>query len=367
MGTIVERRRRDGTVGYLAQIVVQREGETIRENKTFERKPAANNWIKRREGELRKPGAVAATAEQDPTLRKVIDRYVKESVRKLGRTKAQALEKIKTFEIADKKCSAIGSDDIVTFVSDLVAGGREPSTAGNYLSHLSTIFTIARPAWKYPLSRQAMDDAIVACRRLGLIGKSNQRARRPTLDELDGLMAYFAERERRDGTVPMTKLIAFGIFSTRRESEITRLKWKFYEPEVPRVMVEDMKDPGQKVGNNVWTELDAIAKAVIESMPKKDGEERIFPFHPDVVSRLFTDACKFLEINDLVFHDLRHDGVSRLFELGKTIPQVASFSGHKSWSSLQRYTHLRHTGDKYAGWKWLTTLGLIEPPPADPQ
>jgi hypothetical protein len=54
----------------------------------------------------------------------------------------------------------------------------------------------------------------------------------------------------------------------------------------------------------------------------------------------------------LHFHDLRRDGVSRLFEMGKGIPQAASVSGHRSWQNLKRYTHLRHTGDKYADWKW---------------
>jgi integrase len=55
----------------------------------------------------------------------------------------------------------------------------------------------------------------------------------------------------------------------------------------------------------------------------------------------------------LHFHDLRHEGISRLFEMGRSIPQVAAVSGHRSWQSLQRYSHIRQTGDKYAGWKWL--------------
>jgi len=49
---------------------------------------------------------------------------------------------------------------------------------------------------------------------------------------------------------------------------------------------------------------------------------------------------------------MRHEGISRLFEMGWTIPQVASVSGHQSWQSLKRYSHLRHNGDKYAGWRW---------------
>jgi integrase len=63
-----------------------------------------------------------------------------------------------------------------------------------------------------------------------------------------------------------------------------------------------------------------------------------------------------LGIEDLRFHDLRHEGVTRLFETGLTIPQVAAVSGHRSWSSLQRYTHIKQTGDKYVDWEWLDRL-----------
>lgn len=44
--------------------------------------------------------------------------------------------------------------------------------------------------------------------------------------------------------------------------------------------------------------------------------------------------------------------MSRLFELGWSIPQVACVSGHRSWQSLKRYTHIRQRGDKYAKWAW---------------
>src|SRR5262245_47127893 len=84
-------------------------------------------------------------------------------------------------------------------------------------------------------------------------------------------------------------------------------------------------------------------------------DDRIFPFTTDAISAAWTRACQFLGIEDLHFHDLRHDGVSRLFEMGKTIPQAASVSGHRSWSSLKRYAHLRQTGDKYVNWKWSIT------------
>ena len=44
---------------------------------------------------------------------------------------------------------------------------------------------------------------------------------------------------------------------------------------------------------------------------------------------------------DLNFHDLRHEAVSRLFEKGFNLIEVAAVSGHKELRMLARYTHLR--------------------------
>ena len=112
-----------------------------------------------------------------------------------------------------------------------------------------------------------------------------------------------------------------------------------------------MKDPQNKEQNNVLCELTPEALQIINSMPRL--ESAIFPFSADAISSAFTKACKILGIEDLHFHDLRHEGISRLFEMGLTIPQVAAISGHRSWSSLKRYTHIRKSGDKYADWHWL--------------
>lgn len=49
-----------------------------------------------------------------------------------------------------------------------------------------------------------------------------------------------------------------------------------------------------------------------------------------------------LGIEDLHFHDLRHEACSRLFELGTLdIMEIAAISGHKSLAMLKRYTHLK--------------------------
>lgn len=351
MGTIVSRKRKDGTTGYSAQILVKRKGQIVhRETQTFDRKQAAQAWLKKREAELATPGAIERVKAEDPTLREVIDRYLTEAKRALGRTKLQVLRTTKTHAIADMACSQITSADIVAFASELQC---KPQTRANYLSHLSAIFAVARPAWGYPLDHQAVKDAIVVAKRLGVTGRSKERDRRPTLDELDKLMRHYADRQLRRPTMnPMTKLIAFAIFSTRRMEEITRIRWS--DLQNGRVMVRDMKSPGEKVGNDVWVDLVPEAEAIIRSMPKAADE--IFPYGCEAISASFTRACAFLGIEDLHFHDLRHDGVSRLFELGWNIPHVAAVSGHRSWSSLKRYTHIRQTGDKYQDWPWLAEV-----------
>ena len=154
----------------------------------------------------------------------------------------------------------------------------------------------------------------------------------------------------------MQLIIAFAIFSTRRQEEITRLKFSDYQPDLHRVLVRDMKNPGQKIGNDVWCDLTPEAERIILLAPRFPGEDRIFPYSTDAISSAFTRACPILGIEDLHFHDLRHEGVSRLFEMGETIPHVAGHSGHRSWSSLKRYTQIRQRGDKFAGWRWLEIL-----------
>lgn len=352
MGTILKRPRADGTVAYLAKISIMRSGKVHRESRTFDREKAAETWLEKRERELAKPGAIDAAQIASPTVGDAIDRYLATSRRGIGRTKSQVLDTLKGMDIANMRCADVRSEHIVELAEDL-SKGRQPQTVGNYLSHLQAVFSVAKPAWGLDLDPQAMAGASKVCRRLGLTSKSKARDRRPTLTELDKLMVHFGTVEgRRAGTTPMQKIVAFAIFSTRRQEEITRIAWTDLEP--GRVMVRDMKHPGDKIGNDQWCDLVPEAERVVTSMPRLTPE--IFPVSTDAISAAFTRACQLLGIDDLHFHDLRHDGVSRLFEMGWNIPHVAAVSGHRSWQSLKRYTHLRQSGDKYAGWKWLETL-----------
>ena len=93
----------------------------------------------------------------------------------------------------------------------------------------------------------------------------------------------------------MQAIIAFAIFSTRREDEITRILWDDLEEANSRIVVRDMKNPGEKVGNDVWCDLTPEALRIIKAQPRTD--ERIFPCSTDAVCAAFTRACCTVGIN----------------------------------------------------------------------
>ncbi len=115
-----------------------------------------------------------------------------------------------------------------------------------------------------------------------------------------------------------------------------------------------MKNPGEKGGIDTSVELPDPCCAIIDAMPGK--KDRIFPYNGDTVIRRFSDGCKVLDIEDLHFHDLGHEGTSRLAEVRRTVPQLAAVTGHKSWKSLERYAHVRQCVDKFKGWRWIDNV-----------
>ena len=67
----------------------------------------------------------------------------------------------------------------------------------------------------------------------------------------------------------------------------------------------------------------------------------VFPISRVALRGLWLRACRREGIEDLRFHDLRHETTSRLFEKGLNVMEVAAITGHKDLRMLQRYTYLR--------------------------
>ena len=70
-------------------------------------------------------------------------------------------------------------------------------------------------------------------------------------------------------------------------------------------------------------------------------ESTIFDYKPRGLSGEFLKLCRRKGIENLHFHDLRHDATSRFFEKGLNPVEVATITGHKDTKMLMRYTHLR--------------------------
>jgi integrase len=70
-------------------------------------------------------------------------------------------------------------------------------------------------------------------------------------------------------------------------------------------------------------------------------EPTVFDYQPRGLSGEFLKLCRRKEIENLHFHDLRHEATSRLFEKGLNPVEVATITGHKDTRMLMRYKHLR--------------------------
>ena len=174
--------------------------------------------------------------------------------------------------------------------------------------------------------------------KIGYHMAANERTRRPTADELERLVAY-AQVERQNQVIPMHKIIQFAVATTMRREEISRLRWSDINALTRTILIRNRKDPQNKIGNDQEVPLLPDAWAIVQSMPRTN--ECIFPFLHTSISAAFDRACRSLGIEDLHLHDLRHEGTSRLFEMGYDIPEVAIFTGHKNWKNLKRYTQIK--------------------------
>lgn len=77
----------------------------------------------------------------------------------------------------------------------------------------------------------------------------------------------------------------------------------------------------------------------VDRVESSDG--LLFPTRADSITQAFSRAVKRIAGQEsLRFHDTRHERISRLYEQGYTVVEVARISGHKTLTQLDRYTHL---------------------------
>ncbi|HEX5776115.1 MAG TPA: site-specific integrase, partial [Caulobacteraceae bacterium] len=269
---------------------------------------------------------------------------MKEVGRAPGRSKDATLKMLRR-ELGKKKLNEIDRECVIRFGRERAAQGAGPVTVSMDVGAIKLVLSHAAAVHGLPVHIEPVDLARIALKRLGLVGKSNERDRRPEEEELEKLFAHFDGNERL--TIPMSRIVRFAIATAMRQEEICRVTWGDLNTRTKMLLIRDRKDPREKRGNDQRIPLLAVsgfdAMALIEEQraQRANEDDRIFSYNHKSVGTAFTRACRDLAIEDLHFHDLRHEGTSRLFEAGFAIEQVALVTGHKDWKMLRRYTHLR--------------------------
>lgn len=333
MASITER---DGRFRAL----VRKAGHTKCE--TFSTNKAATTWAQRVEREIEELRSSGIMQPHGLTLGSLIDRYTEElyPAKRWGRSKSNDLARVKK-ELGHIAVDKLDLNHIVKSFRERNAEGAGPVTISAQVSYLVGVLKVARSLWHLDVPLQAAQEARSALSNVGLVGKSRRRDRRVTDAEI---VRVIQAMQNENGSIPYPAIIQFALATGMRISEICRLRWVDVNERDKTIVIRDRKDPQQKIGNDQLVPLlnatGFDAYAVLTAQPR--GSQRIFPYSEKTVSTMFTRAVsKLVDIEDLHLHDIRHEAISRLFEAGYRIEQVALVSGHKDWAMLKRYTHVR--------------------------
>ena len=130
-------------------------------------------------------------------------------------------------------------------------------------------------------------------------------------------------------------LVQVAIETGMRRGELLPLEWDKVHLDRSWVHL-----PITKNGNSRDVPLSPKAKEILKALPRDIGG-KVFPMHFEALKSLWRRGMRRADLQDLHFHDLRHEATSRFFELGLNVVEVAAITGHKDLKMLQRYTHLR--------------------------
>lgn len=372
MATLRKRRGPKGSTVWQAQII--RVGQPP-QYKTFPTKGEADAWAKFVETEMRSGGVPDRTEGERLTLGQALDRYdidvVMNKAEATQKRERQRIAYFKSTQLAVFALTRLTPRQLASYIRDRKAGGIGPNALRRELTIISDLYKTAQGPWEMPY----LDNPVPSVMKLvPKLPKGRARRLDDKHDEEARLIAGATEQFR--------PVIKFALASAMRRGEIATMRWnqvhlnhgKVILPitkngesrEVPlsdeavevlkgvmRKDAEEQKLRAKRKGelkkrvkksikNRVGIkEIEKEIKAIDKLEKKLAADDRVFRYESGTLSQAMGYACSVAGIEDLTFHDLRHEAISRIFEGSHmNAVEIARVSGHKTMQMLSRYTHL---------------------------
>jgi integrase len=291
--------------------------------KSFFSKSAALKWSIAQEQAI-ESGTFGCLRPSEVTLGELFERYL-DKITPLKRgadVERRRLKRLIRDEISSYQLDRLSSQVVSRFRDRRLLDGRRACQYDLIL--LRHCIKLAINEWGLMLSSNPVD-------RVKLPASSRPRDRRLNAGEFDRL-----EKASRLTQNPyIWTVVVFAIETGMRRSEILNMTWNNVDLDCRRVHL-----PITKNGSSRDVPLSSKATEVLRGQYRK-SLPCPFPVTDNAFRLAWNRLRSRADLGDLRFHDLRHEAISRFFEMGLSMPEVALISGHKDPRMLFRYTHMK--------------------------
>jgi len=329
--------------GKYWRAAVRREGYPA-VTKTFDTKGQAEAWARRTESEIDRGSFVDRTEAERNTLGDLLRRYADEVSphKKGGAGEILRIRKLREDLIAQYKIVALSGKVMADYRDRRLAGDgkRRPvtgSTVNRELTLIGHVLNVARKEWGVHLEVNPVSIIRRPRENRARTRRLSSGEERRLLEELapsprDNLGRFEAGGSRNDWAQPV---VVLALETAMRRSEILSLRWADVFLDDRYVRLHDTKN-----GESRDVPLSSRAAATLSALPHHISG-RVFPITPDALKKVFVRACARAGIENLHFHDLRHEATSRIAERLDNILELSAVTGHKTVNMLKRYYHPR--------------------------
>ncbi|PZQ80763.1 MAG: integrase [Ancylobacter novellus] len=308
------------------QAQVRRKGMKCRA-KSFDTRADAERWARTLETELDRYGVHADTRiVESLTLKDVLVRYLDE-VTPLKRSADNERCRIKALLKRDmmfRTMARLTPGDVASYRDERL----QTVASSTVLRELNTIghaIETARREWGLNIPQNPV-------KMIRRPKAPRPRERRLHPGEEERLLAA-ADAGR---TPWMRLLIILAIETAMRQGEILSLRWSDVDLERRIAHLDETKN-----GERRDVPLSTRALEALQALAEQRVDDRVIPFTKSAVGQAWLHLRGRAGSNDLHYHDLRHEAVTRLLERGLNVIEVSTISGHKELRMLQRYAHLK--------------------------